>query len=314
MRNCSVSFSLISFRIPHSALQKRMFDLRLLLVAVIWAVNFSVVKYALADFSPLSFTVVRFALAAGFLFLIMRGTGASFSLERRDRGPVIRLGFIGITLYNLLFMYGLKYTTASNSALFISLSPLFAALILALSEKTGIRFPAAAGLLLSTVGVYLIIRSNSDGISFSRHDILGDVLTLFAAVLWALYTIRARPLLKKYAPIKITAYSMAAGALMLLPIGASDLVSQPWRAISWKSWGAFCFSTFISAGVAFTWWYDGVKRIGVTRTVVYHYLVPFIAVLFAALFLRERITLFQVIGGAMILAGVYLVQKRGSEK
>jgi drug/metabolite transporter (DMT)-like permease len=211
-------------------------------------------------------------------------------------------------------MYGLKYTTASNSALFISLSPLFAALILALSEKTGIRFPAAAGLLLSTVGVYLIIRSNSDGISFSRHDILGDVLTLFAAVLWALYTIRARPLLKKYAPIKITAYSMAAGALMLLPIGASDLVSQPWRAISWKSWGAFCFSTFISAGVAFTWWYDGVKRIGVTRTVVYHYLVPFIAVLFAALFLRERITLFQVIGGAMILAGVYLVQKRGSEK
>lgn len=289
-----------------------MFNLRLFLVAVIWGVNFSVVKYALDDFSPLSFTVARFGLAAGFLFLVMLATRESFSLERRDRGPLIRLGFIGITMYNLLFMYGLKYTTASNSALFISLSPLFAALILAFSEKSRIGFPAAGGLLLSTAGVYLILRSNAGGIRFSRHDVFGDVLTLFAAMLWALYTIQARPLLEKYAPVKITAYSMAAGAVMLLPLGAPDLVTQPWSAISWKSWAAFCFSAFISAGVAFTLWYGGVKRIGVARTVVYHYLVPFIAVLFAALFLHERITLLQVIGGGMILTGVYLVQKTNS--
>ena len=285
-----------------------MWDPRLLFVAFVWAINFAFVKYALTDFTPLSFTVVRFALASLFLIVVMLAGREPFAVERRDIGPVVRLGFIGITLYNLLFMYGLKYTTASNSALFISSSPLFAALVLAFLEKRPIRLPVGIGLLLSTLGVFLIIRSKAGGISFSREDVAGDLLTLCAALFWALYTIMARPLVGKYAPVKVTAYSMAAGTLLLLPLGAGDLMRQSWGAISFKSWAAFAFSTFISAGVAFTLWYQGVKRIGVTRTVVYHYLVPFIAVVFAALFLHEQITLLQVSGGALILLGVYLVQ------
>lgn len=288
-----------------------MFDPRLLFVAVVWAVNFSVVKYALIDFSPLSFTVVRFALASLFLMLVMVATREPFSLRRRDIGPIIRLGLIGIATYNLLFMYGLKYTTASNSALFISMSPLFAAVILALSQKRGISAPVGIGLLLSTIGVFLIINSApGEGISFSRQALAGDLLTICAAVFWALYTILAKPLVERYAPVKVTAYSMAAGTLLLLPVGAGQIVHEAWSAIPVKSWAAFAFSTFISAGIAFTLWYQGVKRIGVTRTVVYHYLVPLIAVLFAALFLSERIMFQQVIGGVLILAGVYLVQRQ----
>jgi drug/metabolite transporter (DMT)-like permease len=289
-----------------------MLDLRLLFVALVWAINFAVVKYALADFSPLSFTVVRFALAAVFLALVMRAGRESFSLERRDIVPVIRLGLIGITLYNLLFMYGLKYTTASNSALFISSSPLFAALILILKERKGIRPAVVAGMLLSSLGVFMVVGGGSDGLAFSRSAVAGDLLTLCAAVFWAFYTTMARPLVAKYAPIKVTAYSMAAGTVMLLPLGTGDVIRQSWTSIPITSWAAFCFSTFLSAGVAFTLWYQGVKRLGVTRTAVYHYLVPFIAVVFAALFLHERITALQVVGGSLILAGVYVVQKRGN--
>jgi drug/metabolite transporter (DMT)-like permease len=288
-------------------------DPRLLFVAVVWAVNFAFVKYALADFLPLSFTIVRFALASLFLVLVMLATREPFILERRHVGAVIRLGFIGITMYNLLFMEGLKYTTASNSALFISSSPLFAALILAASQKRGISPPVGLGLLLSTIGVFLIIQSKPGGVALSREDVAGDLLTLCAALFWALYTIMARPLLEIYSAVKLTAYCMAAGTLLLLPIGAADLLHQSWGAISIGSWAAFGFSTFISAGVAFTLWYQGVKRLGVTRTVVYHYLVPFIAVVFAALFLGDRMTALQVIGGGMILTGVYLVQRKNGE-
>lgn len=290
-----------------------MLDPRLLFVAVVWAVNFAFVKYALADFNPLSFTIARFSLASLFLVLVMLLNREPLTLERSDLARVVRLGFTGITLYNLLFMYGLKYTTASNSALFISSSPLFAAIILAVSQKRGIRIPVAAGLTLSTLGVFLVIRSTPGGLSFSRQDIIGDLLTLCAAVFWALYTIQARPLLEKYSPVKITAYSMAAGTLLLLPIGASELLHQSWDTVSIRSWSAFCFSTFISGGVAFTFWYQGVKRLGVTRTVAYHYLVPFVAVVFAAWFLNERITLLQVIGGGLILAGVFLVQTQNNQ-
>jgi len=286
---------------------------RLLFVAIIWGVNFAFVKYALADFLPMSFTIVRFSFAALFLFLVMLMRGESLALDRRDLGAAIKLGFIGITLYNLLFMYGLNYTTASNSALFISSSPLFAAFILALSKRERIHAHIVAGLAMATLGVFLIIQNKPGGLSFSGRGLAGDLLTICAAAFWALYTVKAGPLLVKYSAIKITAYCMATGTVLLLPIGSYELLRQPWSTVSLLSWAALAFSALISGGVAFTLWYQGVKRIGVTRTIVYHYIVPFVAVLFAALFLGERITLLQIAGGISILAGVYLVQRRKPE-
>ena len=289
-----------------------MLDPRLVSVAVIWALNFAFVKYALAEFSPLSFTVARFGASSLFLLVVMAARRESFRIERTDASAVIRLGFIGIMMYNLFFMFGLRYTTASNSALFISASPLFAVLVLAVMNKQVIGPRTAAGLLLSMVGVLCVLASKPGGLSLNRTDAAGDLLTLCAALFWALYTILARPLVEKYSAIKVTAYSMAAGACMLFSVGAGDLAAQQWASLSAGAWGSFAFSTFLSGGLAFTLWYDGVRRLGVTRTVVYHYLVPFIAVLFAALFLHERIVVLQVIGGVMILAGVYVVQRTGS--
>jgi drug/metabolite transporter (DMT)-like permease len=290
-----------------------MLNPKLILVSIIWGVNFAFVKYALADFSPLSFTTLRFFLAALFLLAVMLVNREPLAMERRDISAVLRLGFIGITLYNILFMEGLNYTTASNSALFISSSPLFAALILALKKRKRINAQIIAGLLLSTIGVCLIILSRPGGLSFSRRDFAGDLLTITAAAFWALYTIQAKPLLDKYSAVKVTAYSMAAGTLLLMPISGYELLHQSWISISVSSWAAFAFSAFVSGGIAFTLWYQGVQTIGVTRTVVYHYIVPFVAVLFAALFLGERITFLQIVGGISILSGVYLVQRQKPE-
>jgi drug/metabolite transporter (DMT)-like permease len=284
-------------------------DPRLLLVAVVWGVNFAVVKYALADFMPLSFTIVRFALSALFLVLFMIVRGESLILDRRDVYATVRLGFIGITLYNIFFMEGINSTTASNTALFISSSPLFAVILLSLLKKERLRARVMAGLAVATLGVVLIIQDKPAGFGISRRDLGGDLLTLCAAAFWALYTVLAAPLLEKYSALKVTAYSMATGTILLLPIGSYELFQQTWIAVSVRSWAALAFSAFLSGGVAFTLWYQGVQRIGVTRTVTYHYFVPAVAVVFAALFLGERITVAQIIGGMAILAGVYLVQR-----
>jgi drug/metabolite transporter (DMT)-like permease len=285
-----------------------MFNLRLLIVALVWGVNFSVVKFSLRDFHPLSFTVVRFALAALFLFSLMFLTRAPFAIDREDRWPVVKLGLIGITLYSLFFMYGLKYTTAANSAMLISLSPLAGALIQAASGRERLSARISAGLGLSTTGVFLIIRSHQGELNFSSAALMGDLLTLIATISWAVYTIAAKPLLEKYSAISVTAYAMAAGSVLLLPFSLHGLLGQSWSGITIASWAALAFATFIGAGVAYVLWYQGVKMIGATRTMVYHYLVPFVAVLFAALFLKESISLFQIIGGIAVLTGVYLVQ------
>ena len=284
-----------------------MFDPRLLFVALVWGVNFAVVKFALAEFFPLSFTVTRFMLAALFLFTVLLATGEPLKIDRKDRFAVVRLGFIGIALYNIFFMYGLKYTSASHSALFISLSPLFAVLIQAASGRERLTVRGIAGIALASLGVFLIIRSHGS-LNFTSAEVFGDILTLIASMLWALYTTASKPLLERYSSVKVTAYAMAAGSILLVPVGAYDMLIQPWSAISTRSWAAFAFSAIVSGGVAFSLWYQGIKRIGVTRTITYHYLVPFVAVVFAALFLGERITLLQIAGGISIIGGVGLVQ------
>lgn len=286
-----------------------MFDSRLLFVSLVWGVNFAIVKFSLADFYPLSFTVARFLSAGIFLLLLARMSGRLVPIDRRDRMPLVRLGLIGITFYNILFMFGLKFTTASNSALFISLSPLFAALIQASTGRERINGLIYAGLGVASFGAILIITNGRYGFAISSADFLGNLMTLAASVLWALYTITAKPLLEKYPPVLVTAWSMTAGSILLLPIGYSEIRRQDWGAISPSSWAAFFFAALIAGGIAHTLWYDGVKRIGVTRTVVYHYVMPFAAVVFSAVFLRENITLAQISGGICIISGVALVQK-----
>jgi drug/metabolite transporter (DMT)-like permease len=256
----------------------------------------------------MSFTIARFIPAALALLAIMAIRRESFALERNDRIPVITLGLIGITSYNLLFMYGLRLTSASHSALFISMSPLFAAVLQAAAGQERISRSMVAGLVLASLGAYLIIRSRHGAVSFSSGTLRGDLMTICASVLWALYTMKARLLLAKYSPIKVTAYSVAAGAVLLLPFSIGELARQSWSTVSAGSWAALAFAAFIGGSIAYALWYEGVRRIGVTRTIVYHYLVPLVAVIFAALFLGEQITLLTILGGAAILSGVALVQ------
>jgi drug/metabolite transporter (DMT)-like permease len=286
-----------------------MFDLRLIFVSLIWGVNFPVIKHALNDFLPLSFTVVRFALASIALFSVMALRREPFTVARRDLPALAALGLTGITCYNLLFMKGLQLTTASHSALFISMSPLFAAVLQTFRGRERLRAPLAFGLLLATAGAYCIIRGTHGEIHFGMATVTGDLLTIGASVLWALYTVLAAPLLERYPPITVTAWSVTAGTVLLLPAGAGDLARQCWRSVPADAWAAVVFAALVGAAAAYVLWYEGVKRIGATRTIAYHYLVPFIAVLVSALFLGESISPLTVVGGASIIGGVALVQR-----
>jgi drug/metabolite transporter (DMT)-like permease len=290
-----------------------MFDLRLLFVAAVWGINFSAVKLALADFHPLAFTVIRFGLAAVFLIVVMLAGREPLAVERQDRFAIVRLGFIGITLFNVFFMYGLKYTTVANSALLVSLSPLFGALFGIAWGGERLTARGGAGLALSTFGVFLIVRSHYGEASFSFAGIAGDLLTLGAPLTWAVYTASAKPLLEKYSAVKIASYSMLAGCILLLPLSLPGLIGQRWVSLSFRTWAALAFSSFIAGGAAYALWYRGVKQLGVTRTIVYHYIMPFAAVLFAALATGEKIVALQIAGGTAILVGVYLVQSQNGK-
>ena len=103
--------------------------LRLWLLVLIWAANFSVVKAALADFRPLAFNAIRFVLASAVLLAFLWSARKPLRFERRDWPALLALGLVGNTFYQVLFIVGLDWTLAGNAALLLGASPVFVTLL-----------------------------------------------------------------------------------------------------------------------------------------------------------------------------------------
>ncbi len=281
----------------------------MLTVVCIWGINFSVLKLALRDFSPLAFNALRFSAATLLILGIMRLRGESFSLAWRDLAPIAGLGLLGHTLYQLVFINGLARTTSSNSALLMATAPIWVAVyghLLGVERNNRLVW---AGIFLSFSGTLLLILGGAQGISLAGGGMLGDLLILIAAMAWAAYTTGSKPLLGRYSPLKLTALGMLAGTIPLDLISLPALLSQNWVAISPGAWGGLIYSSVFSVTVGYVFWYTSVQRIGNARTAIYSNLTPVIAVIVAWLVVGDRLAPLQGLGAAVVLGGIMLTRK-----
>ena len=277
----------------------------MLLVVLIWGVNFSVTKGAFDSFPPLAFTGVRFGLASLLLVpLVHRLEG----LEPLPRGALVRLvvlGVVGNTLYQLAWISGLERTTASNSALILSSMPTIVAVMAVVLGLEPFRPKVIGGVLVASLGVILVVAARGTG--FDATTTAGDLLTLAAVICWAGYTLGLRALPQGISPLRVTMVTTVAGAPALLIAGL------PSSAVGWEGWAALAYATVLSLLVAYVIWNRSVKAVGPSRTVIYMCLTPLVAVIAAALLLGERPRPLQAVGAALILAGVLLTVGQRSE-
>lgn len=285
-------------------------DLLLSMMVIIWGVNFTVIKFSLRQMTPLSFNALRFILASCCIMLILKIKEGNLRLRKKDILPVLALGLIGNTTYQLLFIFGIHNTTASNTSLILAITPIFITLFSALLRQERVGIYGWTGVLLSFIGTFLILRESAQSqISLGTKTLKGNLLLLVACVCWALYTVFCVPLLRRYSPLKLTAYTTLCGSAFLVPIAFRDLVNQPWSNISLAAWGGVLFSFSGAIVCAYLIWYYSVQKIGGTRTSVYSNVVPIVALLVARIYLSERITFYQGLGAAIILLGVYLTRQ-----
>jgi drug/metabolite transporter (DMT)-like permease len=287
-------------------------ELSLALMVVVWAVNFSVVKWALAVFDPLGFNALRFVLASAFVYVVLRWQGPIRMPARRDVPRLILLGVVGNVLYQLAFIFGLDLTRAGNASVMMALTPLFIAL---LSWRVGHEQPGRftwIGGACSVAGVALVSGTalQLEGTS----ALLGDLILVGAGMTWACYTVGSRPLIQRYGSVPVTAWTMWSGTVVIALLGVPSLLAQPWGEVSAGAWGGLMFSAFLSIGLSYLIWYRGVERLGNTRTSIYSNLTPAVALVVAAVWLGERLTIFSVLGAAMTIGGVMLVRldRRGA--
>ena len=282
--------------------------LALLALILFWGANFSLVKLALRDLSPLAFTSLRFLLASGVLWVFLKAGGDRVRIKRLHWLAVIGLGIIGTTIYQTLFIYGIDWTLAGNASLMLATTPVFTTLLSLVFRQERSSLVVAAGVGLSVLGIALVVLGGSTGVGFSAATLTGDLAVLVAAAAWSVYTVGSVPLVHRYGVVPVTAATMWVGTAGLLIVSLPALVGQDWAAVHPISWLAVLYSGVFAIATAYFLWYFCVRQIGSTRTAVYTNFTPVVAIGIAWLTLGEVPTPLQLAGAGGILAGSVLVR------
>lgn len=257
--------------------------------------------------APLAVPAFRFLLAGLVL------AGVALASEGRiprpqtgsEWGIVTGLAVTGIFIYALCFFYGLKYITAGRGALVVALNPVLIALAAWFFGQERMTPRKLAGVVIAMTGCLTVV-GNGDPLALLQGAVgTGEWLILGCALCWTAYTFIGRGATKTLSPLAATLWASLLGALLLgitaLVQGGNELAE--W---SWRVWASVLFLAIGGTALAFTWFADGVKRLGAARASIFINLVPVFAVLQAAVLLNERLGLAVLTGGLLVIAGVWL--------
>ena len=280
----------------------RAVELMLLATVLLWALNLTVSRYILLHgFQPLSYATVRYGFAAA-IFLVVAG---GLSIARSDWW-LIAVAAVLLILNQVAFVYALERTTAATVGLILGSLPIFAGLIgLAVGlERLPGRFWLAAA--VSFAGVALVALGSGGNLS---GNLGGDLLAVGTSASWAGYSVAIAPLMARYSPLRISAVVLTLTWVGLLAVGFGQTSDQDF-ALGWKVWALFAFAVLGPLVVTNVLWYTALHRVGPSRATLAANLQPFVAAVFGVILLSESITLVQVIGGALIAAGIVLSRRR----
>jgi drug/metabolite transporter (DMT)-like permease len=280
-------------------------DLVLLLMALIWGVNISVVKYGTTAMPPLSYNAIRVSLAAVALVLLGSMVRQPWP-ERRIALRLLALGVIGNGIYQILFVEGVARTKAGNAALVLAATPALIALFSRMKGIERLSMRGLAGIGLSIAGVLLVVGTGA--VNATRETFTGDALVLGGCVCWAAFTVLLKPYMHQVQSMHLAALTMLGGLLPLYVVAIPDLAGLQWAAVPAMAWLSMIFSGLGALVLAYLLWYRGVRILGPTRTAMYANLQPAIALAFAWPLLGEVPTPIQGLGAAGIITGLLLAR------
>jgi drug/metabolite transporter (DMT)-like permease len=226
----------------------------------------------------------------------------------RETVLVIGPGMLGISVYNTLFTAGLSLVEASRAALIVPTNPAFTALFAALFLKERLGPVRAAGIALGVLGALWVLTRGNPTSLFSLELGPGELLLILCIFMWSAYTLLGRVALSGLPALALTAYVMTAGAVMLAVPAWFE--TQPLSRVTWQSWAALGYLIVFGTVLPFLWFYEGVKALGAARAAQFINLVPPLAVAESVLILGEPMTPALYVGTALVVAGLYLTNRR----
>ncbi len=290
-------------------------DLSLLIVVLIWGLNFPILKAVLGSMDPHALNLFRLwmaALALGLVHLAhQRKAGRPFFAPLRTHfWKLLVLGMTGFFLYQVCFIEGLEKTTAGNAALIIATAPIWTGVIASTLRIEIIRPTEWLGIGATIAGAAIIIGGGSEIVGFSADMQRGNLILVLASICFGTYTTLCKPLSRSVNPSGMALMALLLALPLLTAVGLARIDSVDWDAITGWHWAAIAYSGCLSTGITIAIWNNSVRVVGAAHTSVYANLVPVIALILGAVLLHEPVSVVQLAGGGLILGGLYFVRRQ----
>ena len=286
------------------------------IVVAIWGSTFVFTKLLLlSGLSPAQIFTLRFIIA----YVLLLGYSIFFPFRLfcstwRDELLMVALGVTGGSLYFLTENSAMNYTTTTNTSLIVSLSPLIAAALISIFYKSErLNRVQIAGTLMAALGVVIVVLNGHFVLHLSPF---GDSLAFSAALCWGFYSLLMIPANQKYDTVFITRKVFIYGLLsmipyyMMNPVEAGIFISPSTFHPSLSIILNLLFLGCVASMLCFVAWNWMLKKLGAVVATNYVYFNPVTTILFAWAILSEQITLYFLLGTALILIGMYLADKR----
>jgi len=282
-------------------------EISLILAAVFWGANYAATKYAAEFMPPLLVVAFRFIVGGVLVSCLLLILKPAERIAPRELLPVAGLGCLYVAIGQGTFTLGIHLTSAANTGLIFATSPVWGLL---LGSMLGLERPTRRGILgvsLSILGVGVVFY---EGLSADSVGLAGDLLVLVSAMTFGAYTVFSIPMLRRHSPLAVATYSLLFGGMVVFVFSVPFLPGLDWRNVGVGAWAAVIFSGVFATAFAFAAWQVGIGRIGANRVLVYQYLITLTGVASGIVFFDESLGIEKLVGGAVILAGVYLARRQ----
>jgi drug/metabolite transporter (DMT)-like permease len=293
--------------------------LQILLLSAAWGISFLMMRIALPDFPPAWIALLRCALGASLLWLVL--TFGGFRLPPRRLLPwLLTVALLNNAVPFSLFAWGEQWVPSSIAAVLNATTPIWTLLLAASVERRMPRRTTGAGVLLAFAGVIAVVATHANdaapaavGVAAHGSLAIGAAAIGAAAICYAVASLVAKTRLRGLDPIGLATTQLSLASLLLLPVALGGARPVDWGALA--PLGAIAVLGFVGSGIAYLLYYRLLAEISATQVVAVTYLMPVWGVFWGTL-AHEAIGTATMAGAAVTVAGLVLLNlpARGAKR
>ena len=292
----------------------------MLFLITFWGSSFVVVKAIIGeDLTPTAIATFRFLVAGGLFLIVLflnkiRNHNYRILIERKYVPTLIVLAFSGVTIFFIAQYTGIQMANASVASILVCLlSPVLISLFSIYIFKESLSKTQLLGIGTAALGTLTVILGGTPNLEGNLTFLVGSLILLATPLLWTAYTLLGKKTMQKYDPFLIVAYVNILGGIFLIPFSLFEGSFKNILALNSQEWVAILYLATTCSLLGYFIWFHVMKRSTAAATSSFLFAEPIITVIFAALLIKEEVTLLAALGGILIFIGVSLITaKRGT--